>query len=139
MKIQLYKEGENCIDGYVSILYSQEDKLSNLEKVINNSCEYIIANNVTDFFAKEYFDIILNLLVSKLRIGGTLVITGLDINLLSKNILNGNTSLDDASNAVSQISSVNTMYNLIEKLEFKNLKVDIAKFMNNNYEIFCTR
>lgn len=136
MKIHIHDENENCIDGCLSVTYNELDKLN---EIIDNSCEYILANKLFDNLHINNFNPILDLLIRKMRLNGILVISGLDIKLLSKDITNDIINLEDISNIVYSIKSVGTILNMLEAIEKRKLKVITSKIVGNNYEIFCTR
>lgn len=136
MKIHIHDEKENCIDGCVSITYNSLEKLND---VINNSCEYIFANNIFDKFLEQDFDLVLNLITQKLRLNGTLIVSGADIKIISRAIHNDLMDLKEISNIISDKKSINSALNVISKLESKNLKIITAKILGCNYEIFCVR
>lgn len=136
MKIHIHDEKEQGIEGCKSITYQ---KLEDLNLVIDNSCEYILANNIFDQFPADDFDSILKILIQKLRLNGTLVISGTDIKLLSKAIYNELIDNKEASKIIANKKSMDSAINVIEKLENKKLKIITTKILNHNYEIFCAR
>jgi hypothetical protein len=136
MKIHIHDEKESCIEGCLSITYNSLEKLND---VIDNSCDYIFANNIFDKFLIENFDSVLNLITQKLRLNGTLIVSGADIKLISRAIYNDLMDLTQVSTIISDKKSINSALNVIEKLESKNLKIITTKILGYNYEIFCTR
>ena len=111
MKIHIHDEKEVCIDGCMSVTYNTLEKLN---QVIDNSCEYILANNLFDHLSIENFNPVLDLLLTKMRLNGVLVVSGIDIKLLAKDIINDIASTEDISNIVYNLKSVNTLLNVLE-------------------------
>jgi DUF1009 family protein len=139
MNIQLCQINDKTIEGFTKVIYSEAEKLTNLEPILDNSCEYILANNVLDDFEIGYYQEIINSLIKKLRLNGALVLSGVDINIFSKNITQNLISLEDASNLIRNKKSMNSLSNIINFIESKGIKVVSAKFIGANYEIFCKR
>jgi hypothetical protein len=63
MKIHIHDEKESCIDGCLSITYNLLEKLND---IIDNSCDYILANNIFDKFLEKDSEAVLNILIQKL-------------------------------------------------------------------------
>ena len=136
MKILIHDEKETCIDGCLSITYSSLEKLND---IIDNSCEYILANNIFDKFLEKDSEAVLNILIQKLRLNGVLIISGADIKIISRAIYNDLMTVKEVSDIISDKKSINHALNVIEKLESKRLKIVTTKIVDYNYEIFCTR
>lgn len=136
MKIHIHDEKEQAIEGCVSIKFQ---KLEELNSIIDNSCEYILANSIFEHFEIDNFSSILSLLIKKLRLNGVMILSGLDIKLFAKDIHNDIVDVANISKTLSNKQSVYTTLYMIEKLEEIGLKIMHSKIVNNNYEIFCIR
>lgn len=139
MKLQLTKDNENTIQGYKTIVYTDPNKISELNGIINNSCEYILANTILDDFEIEQHPNILGVLVSKLRLGGTIVIIGHDFNTISKAFLNHEMSIGEVSNLIKNKKSINTALNVIKSLSQIGLNISSIKYNQYLYEIVALR
>ena len=138
MKIQFIKDNSEIIEGFTSILYN-DHQLPNLDHIPNNSCEYILASHTLDDFFIEQHDDIIQQIISKLRANGSLVISGVDINVYAQKILNQSLSLIEASQLLSDKKSMSDIKTISQKLNAHGLKISTAKIMNSIYEIRCER
>lgn len=136
MKIQIVDKSQKGIVGYNIISLDNID--NEFENISNNSCESILANNIFDYV--ELKDIVptIQKLLLKLRIGGSMVIGGKDINLFCKSFKNNLISEEDASNIIAScqlLISYKTVENLIRQLGLKY----ITQLNGVRYEITVSR
>ena len=139
MKIQLTKSESNIIDGFKTIVYTDPSKINDINTIINNSCEYILANTILDDFEISESQNIVNMLVSKLRIGGSIVILGHDIQMLAKMLISNDIGVGDISDLIKDKKSINTALNIILLLESNGLTVVSFTYNKFLYEITAKR
>lgn len=100
MKIQIVNEDEQPIQGYRGV-HVKDGKID-FGNVSNNECTVIMANDILNRFSYSQMGECIDVLLSKLRLGGRLVIGGTDYRLFCTNVLSSMISEEDASNIVSQ-------------------------------------
>jgi len=83
MKIHILKEISDCIDGYNPIFV--ENNTVNLD-VPNNSINSIIMVNTIEEISHRYIDDFIHKIRQLLRINGTLLITGIDVQRIIRKI-----------------------------------------------------
>ena len=82
MRVQVARMGVETIQGYQHVVAS--DNYINFMDISDNECTEILANDILDCFSVEKIAECLQLLASKLRLGGSLVVGGKDVRLFSK-------------------------------------------------------
>ena len=87
MRVQVARMGVETIQGYQHVVAS--DNYINFMDISDNECTEILANDILDCFSVEKIAECLQLLASKLRLGGSLVVGGKDVRLFSKAVING--------------------------------------------------
>lgn len=142
MKVQLVKSENNSIKGYKSIALlplASLAKLNNLNLLSDNECEFILASDVLDEFQNQEIVSVIDALVKKLRVNGTLVIGGTDIRIFCKSITNGLINELDGSSIVASKQSMTNMQNIIDILKNFGLKIQSSRIIGINYEITAVR
>lgn len=139
MKIQLTKNEQSNIEGFHTLIYKDLSQLNQLSNIVNNSCEYILANTILDDFEITESPKIINMLVSKLRLGGHLVVMGHDIQMIAKSLIDNAISVVEISELIKDKKSISTALNTILMLEQAELKISTIKFNHNLYEIISVR
>lgn len=108
MKINLLLDNkQDILNGFLNIdpFAEKDDRVkgdvSNLDFICDNGeAEIIIANNILEYFHFDKVDGILNHWLSKLKVGGTLVITIYDIDELSRLFYLNRINMDEFNNLV---------------------------------------
>lgn len=139
MKIHLVKSQDALIKGYTAVLYSKTLKLNNLNTLSDNECEFILAPDVLDEFPKQEAAEVINLLMSKLRINGTLVVGGTDIRVFCKNTINGQISESEASEIIRDKQSMSNTTETVELIKSLGLKLQSSRIIGTHYEIAAVR
>lgn len=136
MKIFVTKD-DSTIENFTNI------KLNNLSQempdVVDNSCEDIVLNDVVDFVQYSSVGNLLKLVVSKLRTNGRLVLTGADLGLVCRAVVNGEVSPEQYSSLMAGRLSTNFMHIVVESLSNLGLTVQTANSKGIIYEIVATR
>lgn len=137
MKLHILKQGQEPVKGYETV-FVQNDNLS-LEHVSNNECEFILAPDIMDSFSAAARNQLVGGLVSKLRMGGTLVIGGTHVRLFSKAVLNGMLSHDQASDIIGSLRSMSYPQDVVTSLENLKLTINSVTMDGLHYEIKAVR
>lgn len=136
MKIYVSKD-DRTIENFKTVkLKSFSEDLS---EIINNSCTDIIVDNIIDYLPYESINKFFQAIVSKLRIDGKMVITGIDAGELSRDILSGKLSPQDYNSIIETSSSISFMSDIISLLHRLSLKVEVATLKGVKYEISAKR
>lgn len=137
MRVQVARMGVETIQGYQHVVAS--DNYINFMDISDNECTEILANDILDCFSVEKIAECLQLLASKLRLGGSLVVGGKDVRLFSKAVINGQIKEQEASqliNAVNSMTSVGTVVQFVNSLGLNVVSTQIAGM---HFEIKATR
>jgi len=136
MKIYVTKD-DSKIENFTNI------KLQNLAQdmpdIVNNSCEDIVLNDVIDFIPYSDVGKFLKLVISKLRTKGKIMITGTELGLISRNVVNGSISPEQYSSHMAGRLSSNFMYVIVDALSKLGLTTQVATTKGILYEIVATR
>lgn len=136
MKIQITNTKDKEIEGYLNINFNSIDE--QFAQLSNNCCELILAQDIFDFVTFQEIFPTIQKLITKLRIGGTMVVGGKDLNLFTKYVKNNLISEADASSVVGQCKSMvgyKTVENMIQQM---NLKYT-TQLTGIHYEISISR
>jgi hypothetical protein len=137
MKINIALTENKFITGYTNILLQNLPNES--QSIVNNSCNEILAMNIIDYVDDDNVIQLLGLLVSKLRLGGKFSISGINLDIVVRNLLNKTLSEKDFNQMIKNIRSIRSRKSIVDILKAANLKVDIAITKGNIYEITSTR
>jgi hypothetical protein len=137
MKLNIVLTEDKFISGYSNILL--EKLPSEHQNIINNSCAEILAANILDLIDEKNIDGFINLLVSKLRLGGILFISGINLDIIARNIVNGTLSEQEFNQMLQNVKSIHSRKYMFDLLSSRNLKIQSSSTKGNIYEIVATR
>ena len=134
MKIAIYLPGvfETGEDGYEQVDLSEVASLDDgaYEEILVGSCLDFIEQR--DEFTKE--------LVKKIRYGGKIIITGLDIYEISRAVINRNLRLEEINPVVYDGRySVSSIFDMVKKIQELGLKPIHKRANDFNYTIIAER
>jgi len=137
MKINIVSESEEALQGYRKILV--KDQAIDFADISDNECEFILANKILNHFDyKNITDCLVNIR-KKLRIGGKLVIGGIDLRMFTTNVINNLISPQDASDVVSNSKSMSIVTETVNLISQLDLKVITTQINGIHYEITAER
>ena len=137
MKINIVSESEEALEGYRKILV--KDQAIDFADISDNECEFILANKILNHFDyKNITDCLVNIR-KKLRIGGKLVIGGIDLRMFTTNVINNLISPQDASDVVSNSKSMSIVTETVNLISQLDLKVITTQINGIHYEITAER
>ena len=139
MKVQLIKSENSLIKGYTPVLYSPSIKLNNLESLSDNQGEFILASDLLDDFPLQEIPNVIQGLLKKLRLNGTIVVGGTDIRIFCKNLVNSNLNEADASKMIQAKQSMSNTQEVIKLMQQLGLKIQASRITGTHYEITAVR
>lgn len=139
MKIHLVKSQDSAIKGYTPILYSASIKLNNLESLSDNQGEFILASDLLDEFPLQEIPSVIQGLLKKLRLNGTIVVGGTDVRIFCKNLVNSTLNETDASAMIQAKQSMSNVQEVIKLMQQFGLKIQASRIMGTHYEITAIR
>lgn len=137
MKLQIIVNESEKIEGYthLNLQTLQED----IKTIPDNSCESIVAVKVLNRIPLQSIEGFIDLVLSKLRLGGEINISGIEQKVLAKFILNGNISEQDFNTLLMFSNSMITRSDTVKLLEVKGLKLKTSNMNGIEYDITATR
>lgn len=137
MKIHIGKKDTQFIAGYVPIIV--EDQEFDLSAISDNECTEILANEILDEFDLGRLNDLVQTLISKLRMGGKLVIGGTDILLFCKGVLDGSLTEVEWGNMITLKRSMTKTSVVLNGIRSMGLNVEIYDVNGVHYEITVRR
>ena len=137
MKVQILRQGEAPVQGYNPIFV--EINRINLDGLAQNQCEMILASDIFDCVTYNNIEPVLQALLSKLRLGGQLVVGGTDYNLLGSALNNKLLSEQDAARLIGNISCVVDGHKIADGLRSLNLAVETMHMDGIHFEVKARR
>lgn len=138
MKINITTNPSGSILGYKNIFLSNNNFAKDIDSIINNCCEEIIFTSVDYIPYNETENIILKIL-SKLRIGGRIIVSGLNFDVLVRAGISGNISEQDFSQIIEDIKSIRSRITISTFLQKNGLFIESSVSKGHIYEISATR
>ena len=111
MKIDIVGNPSDAIAGYKPVVIN-EDGFMDLFDISDSECTEIRANGIIDKFKASQLQGNLVSLLKKVRLGGKVVLTGLDCNILSRQLISGKldelsfSAIVESSNSISSLKTV---------------------------------
>lgn len=138
MKLQVLKAGQEGIDGYNQVVVDQPNSLE-VSHVVDNSCEEILGADVMEMFHVSNAPQLCQGLVSKLRLGGTIVVGGTDVRLFAKSVTNGLITSLEASDITTKIYSMSSPDVIKDVFNRLGLKIVNVHLDGLHYEVKAAR
>jgi hypothetical protein len=130
MKLQIINNNNEEISGFISIPISNRQDIS---KIVHNSCTEIIAFNVMDKLPyNDAIEFLISLL-SRVRLGGTITIGGINFISLAQNIVSGDITSEETSELISNTKSVIDTRIINKILESNKFVVDHLLLLDKYY------
>lgn len=137
MKLHVIESPEELIQGFESALVTDGGIV--IDHVSDNECEQIIANNILEKFPLASVGAALQKIVSKLRMGGNINLSGIDANCFCKAFINDMTTKESMCEAINKCSSILEVKDVIAMLNGLGLEINYYRIAGVNYEISATR
>lgn len=138
MKIQILKTTNigDCIDGYTPVFV--ENGIINVDAP-NNSISSILMNNSIEEVPYEMIDSFIQKISQLLRLGGELVISGIEINSLCRDVINKVIDCKTLNHVLYNRKSIHDINELHSKLSKCGITITKTVFKGSTYEIHSTR
>jgi len=137
MKLQIVNKNQEHIEGFTVITTKGSE--IDLSSVVDNQCELIFAPDVMDTFPVSSLQELVKGLISKLRLGGEIVLGGTDIRLFCKAVSNAQVPYGDASQMIGACSSMTTPDMTADLLKAFQLSVQNIHINGLHYEVKAKR
>lgn len=137
-KVHILPAGKPSIEGYLSIPVHPNESIE-MSEHSDNSFDNIFAPDLLDVYSKQNHQPLLNLLATKLRMGGTMVIGGTNLSVFCKSFVNGLISEADSSEIVSTTSSMSTPRTVSDMVRAMGLKIDSVHIDGLHFEVKTSR
>tara|TARA_B100000287_G_scaffold386976_1_gene395215 strand:+ start:837 stop:1262 length:426 start_codon:yes stop_codon:yes gene_type:complete len=137
MKLQIIEDDSQKIEGFETIFVNKQNPNLNLDNIPNNSCELIIAKGTLD--NTEDPSVSLNKICSKLRSGGSVIVSGVELRCFFKNVINGITDEASASALIGKNLSLSTITSVKSGLRSLGLFVKTSTINGAFYEVTAER
>jgi hypothetical protein len=137
MKIHVLRPDQQAIENFTRVNIS--NNLVDLTQLSDNECELILANDAIDSYSIDRVAELVQSLVSKLRLGGELVLGGTSIRLFCKQVLNSQLDESQASQIVGSVASLTSPEPLVQVLSSMGLEIVEASMSGVHYEVKAKR
>lgn len=137
MKIHVLRPDQQAIENFTRVNVS--NNLVDLTQLSDNECELILANDAMDSFSVDRAGELLQSLVSKLRLGGELVLGGTSIRLFCKQVLNSQLDEQQASQIIGSVASLTSPQPLVQALSSMGLEILESTMSGIHYEVKAKR
>ena len=133
MKVHIVSPDEEHVGGYqrAEIKGGKFD----LEVFADNECSFILASDCLDLLDYEQVKLFLVKIRQKLRMGGSAVVGGTDIRLLSRYIINGSIDTESANSLLFNKRSCTDMSLVNDMLSELSLRIASTKIAGVHYEV----
>jgi hypothetical protein len=137
MKLQIIEDESQKIDGFETVIVNQQNSSLNLDHIPNNSCELIISKNTLDSTPSSQESLVK--ICSKLRSGGSIVVSGVELRCFFKDVINGIIKEEDASLLIGKNLSLSTIGSVKDLLRSLNLFIKSSTINGVVYEVTAER
>ena len=138
MKIDIVGNPADAIKGYKPIIIN-EDGLIEMFDVSDSECMEIRANGIVDRFKASQLQPSLVALLKKVRIGGEIILSGLDCNIISRQLISGKLDEVTFSHLVETNNSISSLATVAQIVQSQGLKIKTQKLSGFTYQIVATR
>jgi predicted DNA-binding protein (UPF0278 family) len=137
MKIYITENLDKAIENYklVPILYGKLDMYS----IPNNSATEIVAVDAVDSIPSEFLTDFISSIRQKMRIGSKLIVGGIELSAISRDVVNGKISTKDYNELIFSKKGVYRSRDIIDLLQQADLSVEQASIKGYQYEITAIR
>lgn len=136
MNIYIAKD-DSTIENFTTIKI--QDFQTEMQKLVNNCCDNIVADDIVDFLNPDSINTFIGALASKLRTGGNLAITGVELGVFCRHAVDEVISSEDFSKVINSRSSISSVNDITDILKKYKLIVNSASIKGIKYDVSATR
>jgi hypothetical protein len=130
MKLQIIKNINDQLNGFTSITISQKDEIKN---IIHSSCTEVFANRVLDELTYQEAIQFLVELMQRVRLGGNIILSGIDLISLGQNITNELIDSQSVSYIINNAKSIIDTRIITNLLESNGFVLEYLMLLDQNY------
>jgi len=130
MKLQINKNASDQLNGFTAISILQKDEIKN---IIHSSCTEVYANRILDELEYEEALKFLIELMQKVRLGGNIILSGIDLISLGQNITNELIDSASTSAIISNAKSIIDTRIITNLLESNGFILEYLMLLDQNY------
>lgn len=138
-KVQIIPAGKESIEGYSQIRLEGQNQQFDMSEFSDNSCESILASDILDVYSIQNHAPILQMLTSKLRLGGNVVVGGTSLSAFCRTALTGVLSKDSSSSIIGRNASMSEAREVSDLLSGLGLKIESVHIDGLHFEIKAKR
>ena len=138
MKLQIVKNDDESIDGFISLKLGEDFKTT-LSQLVDHSCTEVLLLDILDAMEYDQSFEFLAIVLQKIRLNGSIILRGVSSLVFANSLLNGIIDSKQASGIISNIHSIHDQRDVINLLESKNFTIDTVKLNGISYEVKATR
>lgn len=138
MKIQIIKDESESIEG-ISNIVIKDDKVEELSSVVSNSCTLVLLDKSLDYLSYDSAVSCLAECLSKVRLGGEIIINGFCINNSHSMYASNQVDVHTLNMSIFAIKSFQNHENIIYTLEKHGFVVESVLKHGMYYEIKAQR
>lgn len=130
MKLQIVKNINDQLNGFTCIPISQKDEI---KSIIHSSCTEVFANRVLDEL--EYQEVMQFLveLIQRVRLGGSIILSSIDLISLGQNITNELIDSELTSSIIKSAKSIIDTRIVTNLLESNGFVIEYLMLLDQNY------
>jgi hypothetical protein len=137
MKIDIVQDAKSAVGNYQPVIIS--DGNIDFFDISDSECVEVRANQVIDQFSSQNVESNLLSILKKVRIGGKVVLSGIDCNILSRQLISGQIDENTFSNIVSACNSMSSLKKISRAVKLSGFTVESQKINGSVYEIVAKR
>jgi len=137
MKIDIVKDEKAAIGNYKPVLVSGDN--IDFFNISDAECEEVRAINIMDTFSTQNLHKNFTSILKKVRLGGKLVVSGIDCNILSRQLVSSQIDESAFSNVVSECNSMSSLRVMASAIKSSGFTIESQKISGTFYEIVAKR
>lgn len=138
MKIDIVRNPTDAISGYRPIIINDQGSVDFYD-ISDSECLEIRGNGIVDTFKASQLEENLVSILKKVRLGGKIFLSGLDCNILSRQLISGQLDERTFGSIVENSNSISSLKTVAKILQSQGLKIQTQKLSGYTYQITAVR